>query len=153
MKAGVAMTVAAGFAAVLTVAVAVAVAPVAPVFAAEKNQKYRGKILCPRGGCDEAAVLRAGARVITREPGYLVVALDSPQKSVGGYPMTRVKESDYVRRVVRVAIGGREDAQTLNAMGMDIFEVGEDYVLGQGMDFLLDDIARAGFAFAPVPQP
>ena len=44
----------------------------------------------------------------------------------------KTKESDYIRRPLRVTVQNRDEVQFLNSIGMDIWEVKENYVFGAG---------------------
>ena len=65
----------------------------------------------------------------------------------------KTKESDYIRRPLRVTVQNRDEVQFLNSIGMDIWEVKENYVLGRAMDYVIDKIENAELPYELIATP
>ena len=71
-------------------------------------------------------------KCLVQGPNYVVIQFSRKTNYVAGLKLYKTKESDYIRRPLRVTVQNRDEVQFLNSIGMDIWEVKENYVFGAG---------------------
>jgi hypothetical protein len=120
--------------------------------AAEEADFVYRKIVCPEAGCVEEDIRANGAEVVVRDARYLVVYLPR-DVSLPGYELLPVGDADLVMRMAVVEIASRFDADFIAAIGADILEAGEDYLLIRVFDGQVDKIEEAGYVIEFIPRP
>lgn len=96
---------------------------------------------------DVDSLISRGVEVIVIEDDFVVARTDSQQEiTVQGLNLQSAPASqeDLTRRLVRIVITGRADATALSEIGMDIWEVRGDTVVGQAFDGYIREIRAMG---------
>lgn len=114
---------------------------------------YHAKLFCPQDGCPLEAIRQEVDKVLVQGPNYVVIQFSRKTNYVAGLKLYKTKESDYIRRPLRVTVQNRDEVQFLNSIGMDIWEVKENYVLGRAMDYVIDKIENAELPYELIATP
>ena len=97
---------------------------------------------------DVDSLISRGVEVIVIEDDFVVARTDSQQEvTVQGLSLQSAPASqeDLTRRLVRIVVTERADATALSEIGLDIWEVRGDTVVGQAFDGYIREIRAMGF--------
>ena len=83
---------------------------------------YHAKLFCPQDGCPLEAIRQEVDKVLVQGPNYVVIQFSRKTNYVAGLKLYKTKESDYIRRPLRVTVQNRDEVQFLNSIGMDIWK-------------------------------
>lgn len=99
---------------------------------------------------DLAAIELLIARILTKEPNYLVAEVTQANlvklRSLG-FQIESPCGEDYVLRILKVFVHSREDVERIVAMGFDVPEVHTDFVIALGYDWQIEKLKHEEFSF------
>ena len=119
----------------------------------EEGYFYHAKIFCPYYGCPLEVIREEAEEILVLEPSYVVIKMNIKRVRVAGLRLYKTKESDYIQRPIRITVKNRDEVQLLNSIGMDIWEVGDDYVFGRAMDYMIDKIEDTNLPYELIKTP
>ena len=89
----------------------------------------------------------AGAQIIVREAGYVVVRMDTSVARALAVEYEATKESDLIQRLVHIALKDSSTLQTIVDFGVDLWEVKGDTAVARVFDIHLSRMDSAGIPY------
>ena len=106
------------------------------------------KITSPSGQ-NLRGLLDMGLEVIVIEETYFAARVTPEQETQikqAGFHISPIKEKELIQRLIKVPILGKNDSMLLSEVGLDIWEVREDHVIGQAFDKDIKSIKDLGYS-------
>ncbi len=98
------------------------------------------------GSQNEIQQLReSGAEIIVLEEDYAIVRLHD-KAQVRSFTAEKVKEEDFIKRLVHIQLKENEDLQKVVDLGVDVWEVKDRVVIASALDISIEKLREKGFA-------
>ncbi len=97
------------------------------------------------GSQEEIQQLRkSGADIIVLEEDYAIIRIHDKAKT-RSFPAEKVKEEDFVQRLVYIHLKNSDDIQDVVDLGVDVWEVKDLVVIASALDIYIERLREKGF--------
>ena len=93
-------------------------------------------------------IAASGVEIVVRQSHYVVVRLAADQEKELkdlGYSLSPCQEQDLVYRLIKISYRSKDEVHRLAQLGLDLWEVKENYAIARGLDKHLDKLQEENF--------
>ncbi len=115
---------------------------VASMLIAQDNAPAKLQKMMISSSADVQQLIDAGAEIIVQQPDYVIFRGGSAAAAQGA---TSFEEVELVQRFVHIALRDSGDVQTIVDMGVDLWDIEGETVVGQAYDLYINRLKKQGF--------